>query len=126
MAEVLALRDGILLASSLSLDRIILESDNLEAVQACRKEIQRGDIRAILEDIWKTKQQFEFCGFTWTSRQGNQLAHHIAAMAKEKMLPPNWTYNIPDFIKELLLQDKTEHRNDTNDNLSSLAELESS
>lgn len=64
MAETLAMRDGIFLANSLGLHRVILESDSLEVVQACRKEIQRGEVRAILEDIWQTKQNFLDCGFT--------------------------------------------------------------
>lgn len=51
MAEALALRDGISLAASLALKRVIIESDNLEAIKACRKEIQNGEIRAVLEDI---------------------------------------------------------------------------
>lgn len=64
MAETLAMRDGIFLANSLGLHRVILESDSLEVVQACRKEIQRGEVSAILEDIWQTKQNFLDCGFT--------------------------------------------------------------
>lgn len=51
-AEALALRDGISLASSLSVD-------NLELIQACRKkkwQISRGEIWQILEDIWQYKQ----------------------------------------------------------------------
>lgn len=115
MAESLALRDGILLASSLNLERVVLESDNLEVVQACRKEIQRGEIRAIVEDISQIKQNFVECGFTWTDRQGNGLAHHVAAMAKENLLPPNWTYNITNSVNVILQKDKANIRRSTGD-----------
>lgn len=57
MAEVLALRDGILLASSLSLDRIILESDNLEAVERNHpclcKLVERKFKGEISEPFWR-------------------------------------------------------------------------
>lgn len=83
MAEALALRDGITLASSLGLNKVVLESDCLEAVRACRKKIQRAEITPILEDIWCLKQRFERCGVTWTQRQGNQVAHVVAALATD-------------------------------------------
>lgn len=106
MAEALAIRDGMVLATSLSLEKVLLESDNLEVIQACRREIMRGEIRAILEDIWKLKQELSRCGFTWTRRQGNELAHQIAALGRSNRLNQDWTYNIPSSIKSILRKDQ--------------------
>lgn len=106
MAEAFAIRDGLPLATSLSLDKVLLESDNLEVIQACRKENQRGEIRTVLEDIWRLKEQLHSCGFTWTERQGNELAHQIAALARVNRLPLNWTYNIPSSVNFILQKDR--------------------
>lgn len=106
MTEVLALRDGIALASSLGLNKVVLESNCLEAVRACRKEIQKGEITPILEDIWCLKQRFEKCGVTWTQRQGNQVAHVVAALTRDNLLPQNWTYIIPDSVKSFIEKDR--------------------
>lgn len=89
MAKALAVRDGLSLVRSLSLDKVILESDNLEVVQACRREIQRGEIRTVLDDIWRLKEDFSNCGFTWIGRQGNDLTHHVAFLANENCLLPS-------------------------------------
>lgn len=106
MAEMLAIRDGLSLAVSLGVELVVLESDNLEAVKACRKEVTKGETRAILEDVWLLQQNFEKCGFTWTNRKGNQVAHTIAALARDNLLPQNWTYNIPDSVKQLIDKDR--------------------
>lgn len=62
MAESLAIRDGIVLVASLSLEKVLLETDNLEVVQACGKENQRGEIRTVLEDIWRIKEDLPRLG----------------------------------------------------------------
>lgn len=102
IAEGLTLRDGIALASSLGLDKIVLESGSLELIQTCMKEIMRGDISAIVRDIWNLQRSFSHCGFTWVNSQGNELAHFVASLAVRDALPSNWVYNNPPSIESFI------------------------
>ena len=65
-ALALALRDGLKLASSCFCDRVLMESDSLEVVDACRNILARSEIVTIVEDIAQMKNWFAECAFVWT------------------------------------------------------------
>lgn len=107
MAESLALRDAVSLARNLDLERVVFESDSLDLIKACRGELKKHQIQNILKDIWQMKQDFLTCGFTWTPREGNEVAHTIAQMASSGSLPINWTWNCPRHLRLLIDKDRS-------------------
>lgn len=68
-AEALALRDAVILAKNLNLDRVIFESDCMDLVKMCRGEIIKGEIVTVVGDIQMLKQGFSLCGFSWCSKK---------------------------------------------------------
>lgn len=108
LAEALVLREVIQAAANLSIPKIILESDCLALVQACRKEIQCGEIFGILQDIEQIKQSFEICGFTWIHRSGNSAAHTLARMGQQNRLQGNWFCNLPLQLQEVVNRERLE------------------
>lgn len=106
LAEALALRGSMNLASNLQLDKVVFESDCLELVQACRGVYNRGEISTVMQDIFHMKNNFQRCGFTWTARSGNASAHLVAAQASRDLLPANWLLNQPLVVRIQIERDK--------------------
>lgn len=93
------------LASNLFLLSVIFESDNLCLIEAGRGNMVREEIRNIITDIISLKSQFQQCGFTWTTREGNGVAHCIASMADNGDFPRNWMSNPPPMIRKAMVFD---------------------
>lgn len=106
IVEALSLREALLFAESLGISNLIVESDYLELVKACREEIKRGEIFGLVKDILNIKNRFQQLGFTWTYREGNQIAHIIAKLASQNNLPVNWVLNQPPCIRNLLQKER--------------------
>lgn len=58
MAEATAQRDALSLAVNLQMTHITVESDNLDLVNSCRGECERGKIRNIIQDVLILKAKF--------------------------------------------------------------------
>lgn len=76
------------------------------------KPVERKIKEERSERFWRIKEDLPSYEFTWTGRQGNELAHHITALARTNRLSPNWTYNIPSSVKAILQQDRIGIRNE--------------
>ncbi|MED6114563.1 hypothetical protein PIB30_081501 [Stylosanthes scabra] len=74
---------------------IIVESDNLLLVQALKSKSSIAEASPILQDIQLMIEDFHRCGFTWTPREGNELADLVAKLAASNELQPNWATNPP-------------------------------
>lgn len=90
MAEALNFRESIAFAENMGMANIIVESDCLELIQSCRKEVVRGEIFNIVQDILLLKDRFVKAAFTWIARDGNQPSHHVALLASQNLLHANW------------------------------------
>lgn len=110
MAEALSLREALAFAESMGMTKIVVENDTLELIQACRKEVVRGEIFNIVKDVLFLKGRFQHVAFTWISRDGNGVAHHVARLASRNLLPSNWVWNPPLSLVSLLLSDKSHSR----------------
>ncbi|KAJ1395593.1 Ribonuclease H superfamily [Sesbania bispinosa] len=78
VAEALTFRDGLTTTHNLGLQSVILDSDFINLVRCCTKEINKGEIEHIIRDIRSLKNSFISCGFTWTGREGSKAAHIVA------------------------------------------------
>lgn len=105
MAEALGLREVVFLASSLSIPKVIFESDNQILIEICRGNTKRGEIQSIINDIEIIKMGFEYCGFTWTRQDGNKVAHTILELASKGNLVGDWPQNPPEALRSSLVID---------------------
>lgn len=106
VAEALVLRDAIIFALNLSMGHIVVESDNLQLIQACHGELEMRCILNISQDINALRSNFEFCGLTWVARQGNICAHMVADLHRQSLLPTGWIFRPPSLLRAVLVKDK--------------------
>ena len=105
-AELLACRRGLLLASEVQVQHIILETDSVEVAAKLNKEGQDRSVYGPLVDEIKTLLQ----GFAGSSvravrRTANEAAHRIAKEGCEKKLCKVWFDVVPDCIANRLVLD---------------------
>ena len=65
LAKALAIREGLQLARSYFCEDIILESSNLELIEACRSGVLLIDEAAVIGDILEVKKRFSVSAFVW-------------------------------------------------------------
>lgn len=106
LAEALSLREGLVFAVSLGIQCLVAENDSLDLIRACRGELQNGEILSLIGDIQCLKTRFQKIGFTWVPREGNKVAHQIAALASHHNLPACWTWRPPPSLSSLIQKDK--------------------
>ncbi|RYR58605.1 hypothetical protein Ahy_A05g024463 [Arachis hypogaea] len=80
-AEVQAYREALILTKNLQIRNCIIESDCLPLVQAIRARAPLAEADAIIRDILQLLEEAPDVEATWTPREGNTLAHQLAAMA---------------------------------------------
>lgn len=86
------------LGRSLNHVSIIFESDNQCLIEVCSGNIQKDEIRSMLDDIRAMKEEFQDCCFTWTAREGNGVAHTILSLASIGALHGNWILHQPSVL----------------------------
>lgn len=107
VAETLALREAISLASNLNCSKVIFESDSFILIDACKGKIIRSEIQNLICDIKEMEKSFTCCEFQWIKRQGNRVADAIVKAVKMNQLPRYWVISFPPSrIQELI----EEHR----------------
>lgn len=108
LAEALALREAIQAAANFSIPKVILESDCLPLIRACRKEIKIGEISMVVQDIIFLRREFQSCGFTWTHRSKNEAAHTVAKLHKLNRIQGNWIAFMPAQLRTIIDKDRAE------------------
>ena len=74
LAEVLPMKQGILLAQELLLPRVMFESDAITMINAINDSTFGTPFRHIIQDIIHTQASFEFCSFRHLNRAFNYAA----------------------------------------------------
>lgn len=105
LAEALAIREGLQLARSCFCEEIILESDNLELVEACRSGVLLTDEAVVIGDILEMKKAFSVCAFVWAPRLANQPADLVGKLLLAGTLPIDWVWHKPQSLASLLSKD---------------------
>ncbi|XP_015941361.1 uncharacterized protein LOC107466866 [Arachis duranensis] len=95
-AEAHAYREALILIKNLQIENCIIETDCLPLVQAVKARTPIAEANAILRDILQLLEEAPTVGATWTPREGNIVAHQLAAMAMGNVLTSQWTFNIPN------------------------------
>ncbi|RYQ94508.1 hypothetical protein Ahy_B08g089422 [Arachis hypogaea] len=95
VAEALAIRQALIIANNLFMEKVLIESDNLKIIQAIKSKSPIGEALAIIQDIQLLLEQLPGRGITWTPREGNLLAHKVAKEAELGNLHSNWSMQPP-------------------------------
>ena len=104
-AEALAIREGLILAKSCFCEDVLIESDCLRIIEACRKQCLIPEVATIIADIGRLKTSFVSCGLLWTRRDVNLAAHEVASLSLFGNLPNNWCLRFPPSLKKALSKD---------------------
>lgn len=83
------------MAVNFGLNRVVLESDCLDLVRCCRREIRKGEILNVVEDTIGFANSLPECGFLWVPKEGNHVAHTIAQLNSRGALPLHWRWYHP-------------------------------
>ncbi|RYR07112.1 hypothetical protein Ahy_B05g074429 [Arachis hypogaea] len=96
--EAQAYREALILIKNLQIPNCIIETDSLPLVQAIKARTPIAEADAVIRDIFQLLDEAPDVGATWTPRDGNKLAHQLAAMAAGNNLGRQWTMNPPNQI----------------------------
>ena len=108
LVEALVLvRQGLHLASSGLCRSILLESDNLEVIEACRLKSARSELVSVVEDIANMRAWFFDCVLLWTPREAKKVAHHEARLLLDANLHEDWMVRYPVIIDQKLKKDSS-------------------
>ena len=102
MAEALAIREGLLLACLCLCKNIILESNNLELMEAYRSRTFLNDEDVIINDLLELKKSLLDCALVWAPQEANQPANHVAKMLLARSLSVDWLMCKPQSLASLL------------------------
>ncbi|RYR63851.1 hypothetical protein Ahy_A04g021607 [Arachis hypogaea] len=78
-AESQAYREALILIKNLQIPNFIIETNCLPLVQAIKAKMPIAEADAIIRDILQLLDEVPDVGATWTTRDGNKLAHQLAA-----------------------------------------------
>ncbi|MED6150085.1 hypothetical protein PIB30_068827, partial [Stylosanthes scabra] len=101
-AEAQAMREALITAANLQIDKPIFESDSVNLIQAIKTKSSIAEIDAILEDIWEISKRIPGSGFTWVTRECNKVTHEAAKMMAIGALTPSWSSNPPFSLRSLI------------------------
>ncbi|KAJ1420322.1 Ribonuclease H-like superfamily [Sesbania bispinosa] len=108
IAEALAVREGVLLASATPWPKILIESDNQQVIEAIRGGTQQWAINQIVRDTITSSRFLPFCGFLWTNREGNNLAHVLAQLTMASGSPFRLVSSLPPAVLEIAASDASQ------------------
>jgi ribonuclease HI len=107
-AEALAMREGLALAHRLGFNKVIMESDSVECVEACTgNEAWWGESSAIFADCVDIRSFIDDVSFKHCPREANEAAHEVARVCFDSKISCNWIDNPPSFLVEKLINDVT-------------------
>ncbi|XP_025678865.1 uncharacterized protein [Arachis hypogaea] len=101
-AEAQAYREALKLIKNLQIPNCIIETDSLPLVQAIKARIPIAEADAIIRNILQLLDEAPDVEATWTPRDGNKLAHQLAAMAAGNNLGRQWTMNPPTLVRNTI------------------------
>jgi ribonuclease HI len=105
-AEALAMREGLALAHRLGFNKVMMESDSIECVDACTgDDVWWGKSSAIFADCVDIRSFIDDVSFKHCPREANEVAHEVARVCYSSKISCNWVDNPPSFLLEKLIND---------------------
>ena len=104
--EAIAAATALTFAKDLSFQRIILEGDSLEVIQALLEKIETlTPTGLLLEDVRSLSQNFDLLLYSHTKRDGNVVAHSLAKYALHIPDFLAWMEDVPPHIQSIVQAD---------------------
>lgn len=105
MAEALALRFGLNLATSVGCAKVIVNSDSTDVIMAMQDGGNTsGSSVAILDNCFHMARDFTYVRYEHCHREANAVADELARICKFSS-PSSWFDEAPDAIIPLLVKD---------------------
>jgi ribonuclease HI len=105
MMEVLALKEGLIIAKQRGFLKVCAETDCLTVVQLWDKlDTQRSAINSILGDIKEISRSFDEFSLVFSSRSCNRVAHECAKQVSREHRVEEWQA-APPALTDLLAKD---------------------
>ncbi|XP_026417463.1 uncharacterized protein LOC113312946 [Papaver somniferum] len=102
VAEVWAIRDGLILADQLGANCLEVESDSCYAIQLCKGESKpHWDTYKLVQYINMLKNKFDQVIFKQKYREANQVADRLTKNGATREVEGIWTTNMPSFINSV-------------------------
>jgi ribonuclease HI len=90
MAEAMAMREGLVLANSMGINRLIAESDSMETVEACSGEERWwNESAAVYADCIDLSSSIGTVKFKHYPREANHVAHELAKLVINPCICPS-------------------------------------
>ncbi|CAL9028140.1 unnamed protein product, partial [Prunus brigantina] len=107
MAEVLALKHGLLRAKELNLVNVVVESDSQVAINSVQRDVSSSnwELYPILKDIRFLKASFTNLNWAWVPREANRSADAVASLARKGMCLESWLVRPPSSLVHILSRD---------------------
>ena len=106
--DALAMLKGLELLERLGCTNIIIESDSLELINACKGEVDMfSPYTTTLVECFAKAQTIDGISFEFCPREANQVAHHLAKHAYDNQLEFSWEGDLPSFLLPYVLHDVT-------------------
>lgn len=106
ITEAFAVEEGILLASEMELQQIIIKSDSLMVVEAINTSSFHGDMGPIIQGILGILSQLSSWKVKHLKRDYNRVAHELAQNAKAAGTSQQWRGMEPPMLQQFLLVDR--------------------
>jgi ribonuclease HI len=107
-AETLAIRNGLYLASNQGCNKIVVESDCADAIEAVQNAgLHMGQDVAIIAECHQLEFEFGMTMFQHCHREVNEAADTLAKTAFSSRTSAVWDDNAPDFISSYIVNDAT-------------------
>jgi hypothetical protein len=104
-AEAYTMKQGLLLAQMVGCNRIIISSDNSDAVKIMQEGGNSSGVAAtIFDDCYYLSSEFSRVQFEHSFREANSVAHELARVARGSQ-PQVWLDHAPDFLISMLRND---------------------
>ncbi|XP_025608180.1 uncharacterized protein [Arachis hypogaea] len=100
--EAQAYRKALILIRNLQMDNCLIETDCLPLAQAIKARMPIAEADAIIRDIFQLLDEAPDVGATWTPREGNNVAHQLAAMAAGNEIRRQWIFDPPIQIRNTI------------------------
>jgi ribonuclease HI len=108
MAEAVAMKEGLALASRLGCNAIIAESDSTDTIEACTElNTWWNGSAAIFADIVDLASTIDSVEYRYVPREANMTAHEIARQGFIDKINCNWDDDPPSFLLSFLIHDVT-------------------
>jgi ribonuclease HI len=100
--------EGLALAHRLGFNKVIMESDSIECVEArTGNEAWWGESSAIFADCVDIRSFIDEVSFKHCPREANEAADEVARVCCASKISCNWVDNPPSFLLEKLINDVT-------------------